>query len=419
MRSVYFHTFGCRVNQYETESMRQKLSDIGYRVEGDYKSADLCVINSCSVTAEADRKCRQFVRRVLRGNGSARVLVTGCYATRDPDEVRRISPRIEVFSNQEKDLIPEAVSGCSLSASDSPLLNFFAGRTRAFVKVQDGCDAVCTYCIIPKVRPQMKSRPIPEIRAEVRNLIAHGYKEVVLTGIRLGSYGLASSGGRVGKIPGNLADLLRNLIEIPDDFRIRLSSLEITEVTDELLALVRSSEKICPSFHLPLQSGDDEILKRMGRWYNSAFYSERVKKVWQMIPHCGVTADVIVGFPGETEERFENTFRFIEAHLNGLHVFPFSDRAGTAAPNLPGHLDWPTVQTRVERLLELDKKLRNDFASRFAGTERRVLMESDGGFTDNGIRLPAAQGFSEGSFSNVKITSGVAGEAPFQMAFSS
>ncbi len=415
MRSVFFHTFGCRVNQYETESLRQKLAGIGYAVADGHERADLCVINSCSVTAEADRKCRQFVRRVLRENAKARVLVTGCYATRDPEEVRRISPRIEVFSNQEKDLIPEAVAGCSLGAEDSPLLNFFAGRTRAFVKVQDGCDATCTYCIIPKVRPQMMSRPIAEIKAEVENLIAHGYKEVVLTGIRLGSYGLASSGGRVGKIPGNLADLLRKLIEIPDDFRIRLSSLEITEVTDELLSLLQQSEKICPSFHLPLQSGDDDILKRMGRWYDTHFYSERMQKIREKVPHCGVTADVIVGFPDETETRFENTFSFIEQHLNGLHVFPFSDRAGTAAVKLPGHQPWSVVQTRVERLLALDKKLRNDFAARFAGTERKVLMESNGGFTDNGIRLPSSTGHPEGAF--VLLT--VPGAAAPQMAFSS
>ncbi len=403
MPSVFFHTFGCRVNQYETESLREKLGKIGYSVSDNYKSSDLCVINSCSVTAEADRKCRQFVRRVLRENAQARVLVTGCYATRDPDEVRRISPRIEVFSNQDKDLIPEAVSGCALSANDSPLITFFAGHTRAFVKVQDGCDAACTYCIIPKVRPEMKSRSVSEIRAEVLNLLNHGYKEVVLTGIRLGSYGLSSSGGRVGKVRGNLVDLLKDLITIPNDFRIRLSSLEITEITDELLDLAQSTEKICPSFHLPLQSGDDEILKRMGRWYDSKYYSIRVQKVREILPQAGITADVIVGFPGETEAHFENSYRFIETHLNGLHVFPFSDRAGTAAPKLSGHLSWSVAQTRVEKLLALDKKLRKDFQSRFEGEVRKVLVEADGGFTDNGIRLFSSNGNKEGEFIFLKI----------------
>lgn len=403
MQNVFFHTFGCRVNQYETESMRQKLANIGYAVTSDYRDSDLCVINSCSVTAEADRKCRQFVRRVLRENAKARVLVTGCYATRDPDEVRRISPRIEVFSNQEKDLIPEAVSGCSLSSSDSSLLTFFAGHTRAFVKVQDGCDAACTYCIIPKVRPEMKSRPIDEVLAESEGLLRQGYKEIVLTGIRLGSYGLASSGGRVGRVHGDLADLLSRLIALPHDFRIRLSSLEITEVTDELLEVAASSAKICPNFHLPLQAGDDSVLKRMGRWYDTAFYSERIARVREVLPDAGITADVIVGFPGETDENFENTRRFIEAHLDGLHVFPFSDRAGTSAVKLPGHVPQKTQDARMDVLLKLDETLRERFQRRFAGQARKVLIETGDGFTDNGIRLPAPAGSREGDFIPVTV----------------
>ena len=403
MPSVFFHTFGCKVNQYESESLRERLAAAGYRVAEDFSRSDVCVINSCSVTAEADRKCRQFVRKVLRANADARVLVTGCYATRDPQAVRRISPRVEVFTNRQKGLIPAMLTGCSLSAADSPLLTAFSGHTRAFVKVQDGCDATCTYCIIPKVRPGMESRPIGEVRAEAEALLRRGYKEIVLTGIRLGSYGLSSSGGRVGRVRGNLAHLLRELVSLPGDFRIRLSSLEITEVTDELLELAAASEKICRHFHLPLQSGDDSVLRRMGRWYDSGLYSRTVERIRETLPDAGLTADVIVGFPGETDENFANTRGFIERRLNGLHVFPFSVRPGTPAARLPGAVEPAKIQERVQALLELDGRLRRAFQERFAGSERRVLAESDGGFTDNGIRVPLPLPFPEGTLAAMKV----------------
>lgn len=387
LKNVYFHTFGCKVNQYETESLREKLASLGYKTTQDITNSDLCIINSCSVTSEADRKCRQFVRKALRQNEKARIVVTGCYATRDPNEIKKISPRIELFSNQEKETIPEALSGCSLLTSHSSLLTLFNGHTRAFVKVQDGCDATCTYCIIPKVRSKMESRAIDEIKHEVHGLLDQGYKEIVLTGIRLGSYGLSSSGGRVSKIHGNLAALLKELLSLDHIFRIRLSSLEITEVTKELLELAQKEEKICRHFHLPLQSGDDFILKRMGRWYNSQFFSEKILEIKNHLPDVGLTTDVIVGFPGEKEENFQNTYSFIEKHFNGLHVFPFSDRPGTSALKLKEHNSPLRIQERVAKLLELDKKLRKEFQNRFAGQSRMVLAESDGGFTDNGIRI--------------------------------
>jgi len=412
MATVYFHTFGCKVNQYETESMRQRLQRLGYVSTENWAASDVCVINSCSVTEEADRKCRKFVRRILRENPRGRVLVTGCYATRDPAALREISPRIEVYTNQEKDLIPEILSGCSLSTDESPLITFFSGRSRAFVKIQDGCDAACTYCIIPSLRPEMKSKSIPEVQREVMGLLDAGYKEIVLTGIRLGSYGLAS--GRiptsrrrgnacVARTTGNLADLLRNLIEIPDDFRIRLSSLEITEVTEEILELARNSGKICPHFHLPLQSGDDHILRRMGRWYTTAQFRKQIDLIRKILPDAGLTTDVIVGFPGETEECFQNTRQFLENHFNGMHVFPFSDRKGTPAVQLPEHSSPPTTRERVRQLIALDAVLRRRFHDKFSGTNRMVLAESDGGFTDNGIRIPSPLPFREGTMNWVTV----------------
>jgi len=403
MPNIFFHTFGCKVNQYETETLRSRLLRLGYQVAHRMEDSDVCVVNSCSVTEEADKKCRQYLRRILRTNPTARVLVTGCYATRMPQELKDISPRIEVYSNQDKESLPQIVSGCSLSTDESPLLTFFHGHTRAFVKVQDGCDATCTYCIIPKVRPQMRSRPIEEIVQEVKGLLGQGYKEIVLTGIRLGSYGLQSSGGRVGKVHGNLCNLLQELLILPGFFRIRLSSLEITEVGEDLIRLAERSEKICRHLHLPLQSGDDFILKRMGRWYSSQFFSETVEKIRKNLPDICITSDVIVGFPGETEGHFKNTYDFIERFLNGLHVFPFSDRQGTSAVQLPGHLSPKTIKDRVKNLLDLDRRLRKDFQNSFNGQKRQVLAETDGGFTDNGIRIPPPLPIPEGTLDWVLV----------------
>lgn len=403
MPTVYLHTFGCKVNQYETESIRNRLKNFGYRSTEDWSEAELCLVNTCSITAEADRKCRQWIRKILRENQQARMVVTGCYATRAAEEVRKISPRVEVFSNQEKSSIPEIVSGCSLFTNHSSLITVFNGHTRAFVKVQDGCDATCTYCIIPKVRPKMESRSKEEILQEVKTLAQNGYKEIVLTGIRLGSWGLSSSCGRVGRVHGNLAELLQNLIEIQLPFRIRLSSIEITEITETLLELVQSSERICRHFHIPLQSGDERILKRMGRWYSPAFFSEQVQRIKEALPDVGLTTDVMVGFPGEGEEEFERTREFLKKHFNGMHVFPFSARPNTPAEKLSNRTAPSILRKRVSNLTELDQQLRREFRRKFAGTKRMVLAESGGGFTDNGIWIPAPLPFPQGTMNLVEI----------------
>lgn len=403
MPTVYLHSFGCKVNQYETEQIRNRLKNFGYRTVEKWTGAELCVLNSCSVTAEADRKCRQWIRKILRENQQARMVVTGCYASRAAEEIRKISPRVEVFSNQEKNSLPEMLSGCSLHSAHSSLLTAFCGHTRAFVKVQDGCDATCTYCIIPKVRPKMESRSCDEIVQEVKMLAENGYKEMVLTGIRLGSYGLSSSGGRVGRVHGNLTELLRNLLQIQLPFRIRLSSIEITEITEELLKLVQTSERICRHFHIPLQSGDERILKRMGRWYTATFFSEQIQRIREALPDVGLTTDVMVGFPGEGEEEFKQTREFLKKHFNGMHVFPFSARPNTPAEKLLPRTAPSLIRQRVSQLRELDQQLRREFRRKFAGTRRMVLAETSGGFTDNGIWIPAPLPFPQGTLDLVEI----------------
>ena len=379
---IWSFTFGCKVNQYETELLRHRLGGAHSTHVAKPEEADLCLINSCSVTEFADRECRKMVRKVLRANPTARTIVTGCYATRAPEEVRSISKRVEVYSNQEKNQLPSCVG---FEITNQPLgIHQFAGHARAFLKVQDGCKAPCNYCIIPTVRPDLRSKPVQEVVAEVEALLAHGYQEIVLTGIRLGLYrGEEADGGKQ-----DLLGLLKRLVSIPQRFRIRLSSLEVTEVTDRLIEFVAENPKICRHFHIPLQSGDSGVLKDMQRWYDIEFYKDRVRALRSKMPDCGVTADVMVGYPTETDDQFETTARNIAAmELSGLHVFRFSAREGTKAAKLKP-LNPNVVIKRAGVLGELDEVLRERFYRKYEGTEREVLPEPAGeGWTDNYIRV--------------------------------
>jgi threonylcarbamoyladenosine tRNA methylthiotransferase MtaB len=355
---------------------------------GSAADADLCLVNSCSVTAAADRECRQFVRRLLRENDHSRIVVTGCYATHAPDELRALSPRVEVYSNKEKDSLPACV-GFEVKPEVFGLSRF-STRSRAFVKIQDGCQAPCRYCIIPTTRPDYWSKPVDQVLKEVSSLVAEGHGEVVFTGIRLGLYR--------GDRKVSLTDLLKEVIRLPGDFRVRLSSLEVTEVTDELVELAASSEKVCRHFHIPLQSADDGVLKAMGRWYPFAKYAERIAFIKERMPDCGLTADVLVGFPTETEEAFRNTHDRIEAMgLTGLHAFPFSSRPGTEASALTP-LTHEVIKDRVHRLIALGESLKARHKARHAGSVRKILAEPEGeGWTDNYIRIPVPAGSAAGS----------------------
>ncbi|MBI4397047.1 MAG: tRNA (N(6)-L-threonylcarbamoyladenosine(37)-C(2))-methylthiotransferase MtaB [Elusimicrobia bacterium] len=374
---IFLHTFGCKANQYETELMRARMESGGGVSVEDPREADLCLVNSCSVTAVADKECRQFVRRLLRENPRARIVITGCYATHAPKELAALSSRVEVYSNQEKDRLPSCV-GFEVGPEIYGLPRY-STRVRAFVKIQDGCRAPCKYCIIPTVRPDLWNKPVDHVLKEVGALINDGHEEVVFTGIRLGLY-------RDGGL--NLAGLLRKIIALPGRFRVRLSSLEVTEASDELVELAASSEKICRHFHIPLQSGEDGVLKEMGRWYRFSQFEERVRFIRGRLPDCGITSDVMVGFPAESEEAFQTTYnRIAGLELSGLHVFPFSPRPGTqAAERTP--LPAEAVKDRAKRLINLAKELKMKFHQRFEGTVREVLAEPSGeGWTDNYLRI--------------------------------
>ncbi len=379
---VSFQTFGCKANQYDTELLRTRLESGGGESVDDFHEADLCLVNSCSVTAKADQECRQFVRRLLRENPSARVVVTGCYASHAPDELRALSPRVEVYSNKEKEGLP-ACLGFEV-APEVWGLSRVAHRARAFVKIQDGCQAPCRYCIIPQTRGTYWSKPVEHVLQEVRTLVQAGHGEIVFTGIRLGLYRGKSSGGKAEDLTG----LLGQIIQLPGKFRVRLSSLEVTEVPDSLLELVSGTDKICAHFHIPLQSADDDVLKDMGRWYRFSDYLDRVNAIRRFVPDAGVTADVLTGFPTESEAAFENTFHRIESmDLSGLHAFPYSSRPGTVAAELKP-LDRTVLQKRARRLIDLSDQLKSRFRDRFVGTTRMVLAEGTGeGWTDNYLRV--------------------------------
>lgn len=368
----FFHTFGCRVNQYETQSLREKILSDGVSVATrDFEQADVCLVNTCTVTSLADRDALQLIRRIGRRNPAARLVVTGCLASRDPQVILDAAPGAVVVGNDGKESLP-AMLGCQ-SAAGSALVTGLQDRSRAFIKIQDGCNMHCTFCIIPSVRPELSSKPIAELEAEARGLIEGGYSEIVLCGIRLGRYLVEDSAGR----RVDFIAALERLIRLPGDFRVRLSSLEITDVTERLIGLIASSEgKICPSLHLPLQSGSEGVLKRMERWYSAAFYARRVEALKARMPQAGLFADIMVGFPGETDAEFQEGLDFVRRmEYSGLHVFRYSKRRGTPAARREGQVLDRVINERAGQMQDLDRLLREQFSRRAVGSTRRVVME--------------------------------------------
>lgn len=369
----YFHSFGCRVNQYDTQSLREKLLGDGVSTASeDYESADVCVINTCTVTATADHDALRLIRRITRRNPAARMVVTGCLASRDPQMILDEAPGATVVGNDGKDRLP-AMLGCRTGGGLARITSF-GGRGRAFVKVQDGCNMHCTFCIIPSVRPKLECKPILDLEREVRGLIEGGFSEIVLCGIRLGRYLVEDPAGR----RVDFVAMLERLSALKGDFRIRLSSLEITDVTDRFIDFLWGTEgKVCPSLHLPLQSGSEAVLKRMKRWYSAQFYARRIASLRTRLPGVGLFADIMVGFPWESDAEFEEGFRFVEGmDYSGLHIFRYSKRRGTPAARQPGQVLESDMQRRVELMRALDVRQRARFAQGAVGQLRRVAMEN-------------------------------------------
>src|SRR4051794_16956319 len=366
-------TLGCKVNQYETQFVKEALQASGYAEAGDGQPADLCVVNTCTVTAEGDAKSRQLIRRLHHHNPAAAIVVMGCYATRDPEAVGRLPGVTRVVT--DKGRVLEELAPFGVTARPAGITRF-DGHQRAFVKVQDGCLLHCSFCIIPQVRPTVRSHPVAEIAAEVLRLVAAGHQEIVLTGIHLGHYGIDLSRGRPRSQWMRLWHLLEALGELPGDFRIRLSSLEAAEARDDLIRTMASQPRVCPHLHLCLQSGSDRILTAMRRRYRRAGFVERCRRIREALDRPALSTDIIVGFPGETDEDFEATCCVVrEAGFSRLHVFSYSPRRGTSAALLADDVPPAVKAQRRECLLEVEKELADRFYRSLLGTKLDVLVE--------------------------------------------
>ncbi len=367
-------TLGCKVNQYETEYLRQGLLGIGYQDAADSEPADLCIVNTCTVTGEGDSKSRQAIRRLARANPAARLIVMGCYATRAPEEVAALPGVAEVITDKRE--LPDVLG--RFGVVDVPTgISHFGRRHRAYVKVQDGCLLRCSYCIIPHVRPTMHSRPAEHILDEVRRLVDNGYREIVLTGVHLGHYGVDFSRGRPKAAWVRLSHLLERIVSMEGEFRVRLSSIEATEVTRELIDVMAAHPgRVCPHLHVCLQSGSDAVLRRMRRRWGARRFIDRCHAVRERLDYPALTTDVIVGFPGETDDDFEATCRVCEeVGFSKIHIFPFSARRGTPAADMPGQVPAEVKAARGRRLAELERELRQRYYEGLVGRPLDVLLE--------------------------------------------
>lgn len=417
MPRVAFTTLGCKVNQYETETIEGLFKQRGYEVTGFDQPADVYVINTCSVTHLGERKSRQLIRRAARSNPGATVVVTGCYAQAAPEQIEKIEGVDLIVGTQQRQQIVELAEeaaakhaqinavGDIMSAQefeDIPLFDA-PGRTRAFLKIQEGCTNYCTYCIIPYTRGPLRSRSLESIAREAIKLVEHGFKEIVLTGIHLGAYGRDQSG------QVSLADAVKTVLSVDGLLRLRLGSLESVEVTGELIEIMQTDKRLCPHLHLPLQAGDDQILLSMNREYTTDEYRRLMLYIQQQIPGIAITTDIIVGFPGETDERFQSSLQFVKSmDFAKVHIFPYSRRSGTPAAEFAGQVPEPEKKRRVKAMENIAEVKAREFRKRFIGQQADVLFEmvEDGfanGFTGNYLHVFTGADIPSGSLRSVTI----------------
>lgn len=424
MPAVAFHTLGCKVNHYETEAIWQLFKESGYERVDFESTSDVYVINTCTVTNTGDKKSRQVIRRAIRKNPDAVICVTGCYAQTSPAEIMAIpgvdivvgtQDRVKMLDyieqyKQERQPINGVGNIMKNRVYEELDVPAFTDRTRASLKIQEGCNNFCTFCIIPWARGLMRSRDPEEVVRQAQSLVDAGYKEIVLTGIHTGGYGEDLK-------DYNLAMLLKSLeSKVHGLKRIRISSIEASQITDEVIQVINDSNVIVRHLHIPIQSGSDTVLKRMRRKYTMEFFAERLERLKEALPGLAVTSDVIVGFPGETEEEFMETYNFIKEHkFSELHVFPYSSRTGTPAARMTDQIDEEIKNERVHRLINLSDQLAKEYASQFENEVLEVIpeepyKEAPGnnlfvGYTDNYLKviLPATEEMV-GKIVKVKIT---------------
>lgn len=400
MPSVAFITLGCKVNQYETQLILETLESLSYKIVSSDEPADIFIINTCTVTNISDRKSRQMIRRAHTLNPKAKIIVTGCYAEREPDEIKQIEGVDLVLPNKEKTLIAKYLNDlCDNLDLNNLCVNRYKDQTRALVKIEDGCNSFCSYCIIPYVRgSNIRSRPIDSIIEEVQNLVKNGHKEIVLTGIHLGAYGKELN----NKI--TLADVIRAVHEIEGLERIRLSSIEPMDVTDELVYEISKLSKCAHHFHISLQSGSNRILRLMNRNYTVSDFENIINKIRYAIPDAGITTDIMVGFPSETDQDFIDTYNFIsKIRFSRLHVFRYSPRKGTPAAKMKDQVPSYISVQRSHEIISLGNRLAKEFQLQWLGKEAKVLIEDIRkgkdklltGFTSNYIRVLVADATDE------------------------
>ena len=390
---IALDTLGCKLNQAETELLARQLAEAGHKLVSLVDEADVYILNTCTVTQTADAKSRHLLRQVHRRNPGALLVATGCYAQRLPQELAQIEGVVLVVGNEAKAdllrLLPvltgkDACADSPTNIGKDSFANHYAAlKTRAFLKIQDGCNSACSYCIVPLVRGREQSQPVEQIVAEVRQRVANGSQEVVLTGSNVGCY--HHEGDR-------LKELLENILAETDVTRLRLSSLQPREITAELIGLWRN-RRLCPHFHLSLQSGSDGVLKRMQRGYSVSEYRQAVSLIRAMVPDVAITTDVIVGFPGETDEEFAASYNFCrQMEFARIHVFAYSPRQGTPAARLPHQISAQVKKQRSQQMLALHKESASNFNQRFLGRTMPVLWENPSagvcsGLTDNYIKV--------------------------------
>jgi len=389
-------TFGCKVNQYESNMMKENMLSSNFFYTEDLSDANIIIVNTCSVTNVADKKCLKMIRRLKREYSNAILVVAGCSSQNKQSVYESLDIDI-LIGNRDKSIIDKLIK--EYIETEKKYVKFYNDRnldfedmyisdynhTRAFIKIEDGCDNFCSYCIIPYVRGSVRSKDFDKVIKEAKELAKHGHKEIVLTGIHTGHY--LNNGY-------DLTDLINELSKIDDIKRIRISSIEVTELNDKFLDMLKNNDKVCDHLHIPLQAGSDEILKRMNRKYDLAYYEEKIKKIRSIRPDISISTDIIVGFPYETEELFLNTLEFSKKiKFSKIHVFPYSVRVGTAAANMEEQVDEVVKKERVKRLMAVSHMLEVDYFNKFKDKELDILIET----CDNNV--------SEGHTSNYLLVS--------------
>ena len=412
MKSVGVMTLGCKVNTYESEYVINELKKAGYEIKDFDDICDVYIINTCTVTNNSDSKSRKMIRQAIRRNPNACVVAMGCFIAANPDisidgldiiignkdKAKIVSLLDEYFKNKE--IINKQYTG-RLKEFEDMYITDFPGRTRAFVKIQDGCDNFCSYCIIPFVRGKCRSKEESKVISEVSDLVNNGYKEIVLTGIHTGSYGV--------DLETSFADLLEKLVKIDGLDRLRISSIETTELNEDVLNVLRNSKVLVDHLHIPIQAGSNEILKAMNRKYDLDYFFNKIAEIRSIRPEISISTDVIVGFPGETEELFKTTIDTCKKlEFSKLHVFPYSERRGTASSRMDNKLDNATKKERSRRLIEVSEELEKNYMSKFIDKEVEVLVEEykDGysyGHTGNFLYVKIKGEYPHNSYKKVRI----------------